>query len=99
MLIFLFQNNKESLQTQLTALNSTVNDKTKETVGEKGGKDELKERSSKRSRKKEKEKEVSQKAMDVDTKKRLLGLPFEASVIGIVLLVVLGSLYVVCSAL
>lgn len=86
---------KESTQTHLTAFDSTVSDKTRETGGEKGGKDELRERSSKRSRKKEKEKEVSQKATEVDTKKKLLGLPLEASAIGIVLLVILGSLYVV----
>ncbi|KAI5059406.1 hypothetical protein GOP47_0025725 [Adiantum capillus-veneris] len=86
---------KEFLQTQLSTLNSTINDKAKETPGDKGGKEELKERSSKRSRKKEKEREVSQKATDVDKKKRLLGLPFEASALGIVLLVILGSFYVV----
>ncbi|MCO5608025.1 hypothetical protein L7F22_062228 [Adiantum nelumboides] len=86
---------KESLHAQLSTLNSTVNDKAKETSSDKGGKEELKERSSKRSRKKEKEKDVSQKATDVEKKKRLLGLPFETSALGIVLLVILGSFYVV----
>lgn len=86
---------KDSLHTQLSTLNSTMNDKVKETPGGKGGKDELKERSSKRSRKKEKDREVLQKPVDDGKKKRLLGLPFEASALGIVLLVILGSFYVV----
>ncbi|KAH7306603.1 hypothetical protein KP509_22G021500 [Ceratopteris richardii] len=66
-----------------------------EHSSDKPEKNELKEKSSKRSRKKEKDKEVLLKASESDKKKRLLGLPFEASAVGIVLLVILGSLYVV----
>lgn len=97
---------KESLQTEITGVNSVVNsthkilrstngekEKSKGSANEKG-KDQLKERPSKRSRKKEKA-EVLEKTADTESKKRLLDLPVEASVAGIVLLIVLGSFYVV----
>lgn len=54
----------------------------------------LKERPSKKNRKKEKE-HVEKPSVKAQTKKRLLVLPFEASIIAILLLILLGAFYVV----
>ncbi|XP_023915654.1 dolichyl-diphosphooligosaccharide--protein glycosyltransferase subunit STT3A [Quercus suber] len=56
----------------------------------------LKERPSKKNRKKEKE-HVEKPSVKAQTKKRLLVLPFEASIIAILLLILLGAFYVVHS--
>ncbi|KAL0015566.1 hypothetical protein SO802_002635 [Lithocarpus litseifolius] len=56
----------------------------------------LKERPSKKNRKKEKE-HVEKPSVKAQIKKRLLVLPFEASIIAILLLVLLGAFYVVHS--
>lgn len=63
--------------------------------------DALRDKPSKRNRKKDKEKEKENGTVDkVPTKprneKRLLILPLEASAVAILLLIVLGSFYVVC---
>lgn len=97
--------NKEPVATEISGANQLLNSSRKSTPSMDGtneksreaaiekGKDQLKEKPSKRSRKKEKE--VLEKTAEVETKKRLLGLPLEASAVGIVLLIVLGSFYVV----
>ncbi|XP_030952383.1 dolichyl-diphosphooligosaccharide--protein glycosyltransferase subunit STT3A [Quercus robur] len=56
----------------------------------------LKERPSKKNRKKEKE-HVEKPSVKAQIKKRLLVLPFEASIIAILLLILLGAFYVVHS--
>lgn len=94
---------KESGQTDLAGPQSTEvadhnvtngsKEKPNEAPSEKG-KDKAKERVSKRSKKKEKD--VSEKITETEKKKRLLGLPYDASLMGILLLIILGSMYVVC---
>lgn len=54
----------------------------------------LKERPSKKNRKKEKE-HVEKPSVKAQIKKRLLVLPFEASILAILLLILLGAFYVV----
>lgn len=57
--------------------------------------DTAKERPSKKNKKKEKE-IVDKPSLKTKIEKRLLVLPLEASIFGILLLVLLGAFYVVC---
>lgn len=57
--------------------------------------DTAKERPSKKTKKKEKE-IVDKPSLKTKIEKRLLVLPLEASIFGILLLVLLGAFYVVC---
>lgn len=71
-----------------------LKDESKATLLEKD-KEPLREKSSKKNRKKEKE-NVEKVSDKKEHKKRSLLLPLEASAVGILLLIVLGSFYVVC---
>ena len=94
---------KESAHTEVAELQSTESidhnaangskEKSNEVITEKG-KEKVRERASKRTKKKEKD--VSEKNTETEKKKRLLGLPYDASALGILLLIILGSMYVVC---
>jgi dolichyl-diphosphooligosaccharide--protein glycosyltransferase len=71
-----------------------LKDESKATLLEKD-KEPLREKSSKKNGKKEKE-NVEKVSDKKEHKKRSLLLPLEASAVGILLLIVLGSFYVVC---
>ncbi|KAJ7532115.1 hypothetical protein O6H91_14G073000 [Diphasiastrum complanatum] len=71
----------------------SIKEKTK-VEGDEKVKEPVKEKTSKRIRKKEKE--IAEKHVEKQVERKPLVLPLEASAVGIVLLILLGSFYVVC---